>query len=50
MVCPSGDLLTAVLLVCSAYAPLQEDALDLDIELLTPSEGGATMLSILGYR
>jgi hypothetical protein len=49
MVCPSGDLETAVPPNCSGYAPLHDDALDLDIELPALSEG-ATMLSILGYR
>jgi len=49
MICPSGDLVAAVLLNCSGNVPLHDDALDLDIELLTLPEED-TMLSILGYR
>jgi hypothetical protein len=49
VICPSGDLEAAVLLNCSGYVPLHDDALDLDIELLMLPVGELT-LSILGYR
>lgn len=49
MVCPSGDLEAAVLLICSEYVPLHDAARDFEKEPL-PVPEGVMMLSMLGCR